>query len=175
MKLILPLILLIIGTGGGVGAALFLKPAAPPESEHAAIDCVPGETPVTAATPTAASHDSAGSDGHAETPETEYAKLANQFVVPVIADNKVAAMVVVTLGIAVPPGGKDGVFAVEPRLRDGLLQVMFNHANIGGFSGNFTSTSNMRTLRGDLLRSAQSILGDGVLDVLVLDIVRQDV
>ncbi len=168
MKLLIPLILLLVGTGAGVGAAIVLKPA--PQEEHGEdmANCLPGETAV-----------------HAETPKTEakdvpveevaYAKLEDQFVIPVIADDKIAAMVVLSIGIAVPPGGEDAVFAVEPRLRDGLLQVMFNHANIGGFSGNFTSTSNMRTLRQDLLNSAQSVLESKVLDVLVLDIVRQDV
>ncbi len=169
MKLIVPLILLLVGTGAGVGAGIVLKPEPVEEHADASEHCLPGETQVAA-------------DATAELPpvdataeEVAYAKLENQFVIPVIDDEKIAAMVVLSIGIAVPPGGEDAVLAVEPRLRDGLLQVMFNHANIGGFSGNFTSTSNMRILREDLLQSAQSVLGATALDVLVLDILRQDV
>ncbi|MEY1557264.1 flagellar basal body-associated FliL family protein [Yoonia sp. R2331] len=167
MKMLFPLILALIGTGAGVGAGIMLRPA--PTEEHAANEthCLPGETHVSAEAPEVTSEVPAE--------EVAYAQLEDQFVIPVIADDKIAAMVVLSIGIAVPPGGEEAVLAVEPRLRDGLLQVMFNHANIGGFSGNFTSTSNMRILREDLLASAQAVLGKTALDVLVLDIVRQDV
>lgn len=171
MKLVLPLMLFAIGSGSGVGVGYLLRPdpneidahqqAIPPNDEQNSKPQVAGDKKTDA------------SPGSKE--ELEYAKLANQFVVPVIHDEKIAAMVVITVGVAVPPGGKDAVFKVEPRLRDSLLQSMFNHANIGGFSGNFTGTENMRSLRTDLLRHAKSVLGDGAIDVLILDIVRQDV
>lgn len=169
MKLLLPVLLLVIGTGAGVGAGVLLKPEPEPQ-EEAAADCLPGETHVAAETPPPPP---VAIDPEAEPPE--YAQLDNQFVVPVVQDDEIVAMVVLSLGIAVPTGGSDAVSSVEPRLRDSLLQVLFNHANIGGFSGNFTASSNMRSLRKDLLSSAQSILGEGALDVLILDIVRQDV
>ncbi len=169
MKLLVPLILLLVGTGAGVGAGIVLKPAATEEHAADTVNCLPGEHTVSAETPANVQAPEVPAE------EVAYANLENQFVIPVIADEKIAAMVVLSIGIAVPPGGEDAVFAVEPRLRDAFLQVMFNHANIGGFSGNFTSTSNMRTLRQDLLQSAQTILGANALDVLVLDIVRQDV
>lgn len=170
MKMLLPILLLVIGTGSGIGAGVLLKPEPEPEEDTAAIDCLPGDTKVAAETPKA---EPIALDPEAEPPE--YAKLTNQFVVPVVNDNEIAAMVVLSLGISVPPGGTDAVFLVEPRLRDGLLQVLFNHANVGGFSGNFTSSSNMRTLRRDLLTSAREVLGESALDVLILDILRQDV
>ncbi|MBS8271737.1 flagellar basal body-associated protein FliL, partial [Halomonas litopenaei] len=52
--------------------------------------------------------------------------------------------------------------------------VMFDHANNGGFSGNFTTGTKMRALRNELLRVAQDISGPSVTDVLVIDLVRQD-
>ena len=175
MKLLLPLLLLVIGTGSGIGAGVMLKPAAPEGDETAtkeAVHCVPGEAHVTADVP----KDASAPASYDETAEpAEYAKLNNQFVVPVVADDQIVAMVVLSLGVSVPTGGKDAVFAFEPRLRDRLLQVMFDHANIGGFSGNFTSAGNMRALRRDLLTASREILGDGALDILILDIVRQDV
>lgn len=166
-KLLLPIVLLLVGTGAGVGAGIMLKPAPEEEVAHAA-DCGPTEhiadadmTVPVAATPAQE--------------EVEYAEMTNQFVVPVLANDEVAAMVVMSLSIEVPLGQTDAVFAVEPKLRDGFLRVMFNHANVGGFSGNFTANSNMGILRGDLLRSAQEVLGEAALDILVLDIVRQQV
>ncbi len=165
MKLLLPVLLTLIGVGGGVGAGLFLKPA------HE-------EDPLAAGHPCGDPADAA--EDHSPTPvsvipeEREYAKLNNQFIIPIVEDGAVAALVVMSLNLEVVPGSRAAVFAMEPKLRDGFLQVMFDHANIGGFSGNFTSGTNMRALRNELLRYAQEIAGDTITDVLIIDIIRQD-
>lgn len=173
MKFILPLILLIIGTGSGIGAGVLLKPP-PPEATAevgAAENCLPSEEPISAEAPEPAPKVDA--DGNPIIPE--YAELSDQFVVPVIEDERIVAMIVMTIGIEVPTGSKQTVFEAEPRIRDKMLQVMFSYANVGGFSGNFTSSVNMRILRDDLLRTAREVLGDSAMDVLILDILRQDV
>ena len=108
------------------------------------------------------------------TQEREYAKLNNQFVIPVVEDEMVAALVVMSLNVEVTVGSRTAIFAAEPKLRDRFLQVMFDHANTGGFSGNFTTGTKMRALRNELLRVAQDISGPIVTDVLVIDLVRQD-
>lgn len=161
-KLLLPIILLLFGVGSGVGAGLFLKP----EPEEILADGNPCGDITHAATEVAA---------EPELPEErEYAKLNNQFIVPVVRDGNVVAMVILSLNLEVALGARSAVFAAEPKLRDSFLQAMFDHANNGGFSGNFTSGENMRALRNDLLRRAQQIVGPQVSDVLILDIVRQD-
>ncbi|QEE37158.1 flagellar basal body-associated protein FliL [Octadecabacter sp. SW4] len=166
-KLLLPLVLLLAGTGGGVGAGLFLAP--PPAEDMADNSC--GEIPAS----------ETGSDtAAAPAPDTdpdgsEYARLNNQFVVPVIEEGRVAALVVLSLSVEVPVGGKEFVFTQEPKLRDVFLQVLFDHANIGGFEGAFTSSRNMGLLRTALRDSAIGAVGDRVLDVMIVDIVRQDV
>lgn len=168
-KLLLPIILLLLGTGSGVGAALVLKP--PPEEEDmaGAEACLPTEH--------------VSGDDHAApltledtAIEVEYAKLSNQFIVPVIEDEQVIAMVVISLSVEVPFGGQEVIYSAEPKLRDAMLQVMFNHANIGGFSGNFTTSNNMKGLREDLLQATVEIVGaPGARDILIMDIVRQDI
>ena len=104
----------------------------------------------------------------------EYAKMSNQFIVPVIQKGKVAAMVILSLSLQVTTGSTTNVYNAEPRLRDSFLQVMFDHANSGGFSGSFTDGSNLVLLRAALLEAAKAVLGDKVSDVLITDIVRQD-
>ncbi len=171
-KLLIPLILLIVGVGGGVGAGLFLSP--PPEPELAQSDNPCGDVPhVTEQVEHAAAEPSP--DPTEEVEGREYARLNNQFVVPVVVDSVVDALVVLSLSIEVPAGGKEAVFAHEPKLRDHFLQVFFEHANQGGFSGAFTSTTNMRILREALRDAAFEIMGDRIVDVLIIDIVRQDV
>ena len=119
--------------------------------------------------------DHAASDEHETGGGTEYARLNSQFLIPIVRGADVSGMVVLTLGLEVVAGGTEVALEHEPRLRDRFLQVLFDHANTGGFDGVFTSTSNMRALRNSLKAAAQETLGASVVDVLVLDIVRQDV
>ena len=149
IRKLLPIILGLLGLGLGIGAGIFLRPA--PE-EHAVVE----EEPIDPAL------------------APEYVKLANQFIVPVMAKGKVGAMVILSLSLEVANGTAAQVYKVEPKLRDVFLQVMFDHANSGGFSGSYTDGANLLLLRKALLESAKGVLKDGVSDVLIVDIVRQD-
>jgi hypothetical protein len=55
-----------------------------------------------------------------------------------------------------------------------MLQVLFDHANSGGFNGSFTDGANLVLLRKALLEAALRIFGKDVTDVLIVDILRQD-
>jgi polyisoprenoid-binding protein YceI len=98
----------------------------------------------------------------------------NQFVVPVVEQGRVDAMVVLAISLEVEAGNTETVYQLEPKLRDAFLQVMFDHANVGGFSGTFTDGSNLIVLRTNLKEAAAMILGTVVRDVLITDIARQD-
>jgi flagellar protein FliL len=164
---ILPLLLALVGLGGGVGAGLFLRPAADP-ADHA--------TEAGADDPKAAEHaeDGAEEEGEPEEGAPEYVKMNNQFVVPVVDDGRVAAMVVLSLSLEVEAGNTEAVYQREPKLRDAFLQVLFDHANVGGFSGSFTDGSNLVVLRASLKEAASLVLGTIVTDILITDIARQD-
>ena len=160
--LLIPIVLLLLGTGAGAGVGLFLMPEPQHDTVSAEQECaVPGHA-IEATTPAEVS------------PEREYAKLNNQFIIPVIEDEKVVGLVVMSLNLEVTVGSRTAIFAAEPKLRDRFLQVMFDHANTGGFSGNFTTGTKMRALRNELLRVAQDVSGTRVTDVLVIDLVRQE-
>ncbi|WP_298905177.1 flagellar basal body-associated FliL family protein [uncultured Aliiroseovarius sp.] len=162
MGKIIPIILALIGLGVGAGAGMMLQPEPEPVVMN---PC--GDT------------DTAEKDDHKDMDEdtpsdTEFVKINNQFVVPVVADGNISSLVVMSLNIEVDLGGRETVYQREPKLRDEFLQVMFNHANTGGFDGVFTQSSRLDPLRSALLEVAQSILGPSVKDVLVTNIVRQD-
>jgi len=165
-KLILPILLLIVGIGGGVGAGLALMPAAETD-EMSGNPCGDADAVTDVATDT----------GPEPVPleQREYARMSNQFVVPVVTNEKVSSLIVASLSIEVEVGGQEAVFSHEPKLRDAFLQVMFDHANIGGFNGAFTASNNMRLLREALLAAANEIMSGHISDVLIVDIVRQDV
>lgn len=166
MKSILtPILLLLAGTGAGAGAGLFLMPDPPKDTADTTLDCPSPDTSMNASSATIPM---------AASPEREYVKLNNQFIIPVVEDERVTALVVMSLNLEVTAGNRTAVFTAEPKLRDRFLQVMFDHANNGGFSGNFTTGTKMRALRNELLRAAQDVIGSRATDVLVIDLVRQD-
>lgn len=169
LKTLLPVILLVIGTGAGLGAGVFLR-ATPDPTEPAQAD--PG--------PDAPAGDGARQDvaQRSETDERsgqrEYVKMTNQFVVPIVEQGAVSSLVLLALSIEVMPGQRDAVSRREPKLRDSFLQVLFDHANVGGFRGDFTENSNLDVLRAALREVAVRDAGDMVTDVLIHDIARQD-
>ncbi|MFZ5709235.1 MAG: flagellar basal body-associated FliL family protein [Pseudomonadota bacterium] len=170
-KLILLVVLGLVGLGGGVGTGVLLRPA-----EDVANPCGNADT----ASGTTAGTETGGADKGGQTgaePEgepREYAKMNNQFVIPVVEDGQVAALVILSLSLEVTAGSTESVYALEPKLRDGFLEVLFAHANAGGFAGTFTETANMDALRAALLEVAKKSLSERVSDVLITDIVRQD-
>ena len=163
MGKILPVVMALAGLGGGLGGGYLLRPA--PDDSDLANPCATAERGATAAKPM-----------HGEPAEVayDYIKLNNQFVVPVVTAGKVEALVIISLSLEVSLGATEQVYALEPKLRDGFLQVLFDHANAGGFDGAFTDANNMTILRRALLETAQKTLGSIASDVLISDVIRQD-
>ena len=155
--LILPVFALVAGLGAGLGAGLFLNPAEEPPPAETAEDteAAPFEPP-------------------APGQPAEFADLGNQFVVPVVRDGAVRALVLVSVTLEVTEGGSAAVHSLEPRLRDAFLQVFFDHANAGGFDDRFTQNDRMSLLRQGLREAAHRLLGPVLRDVLIVDMVRQE-
>jgi hypothetical protein len=165
LKITLPIVLFLVGSGAGVGAGLFLRE--PPEEAAIETQQDEPETPTEAAVK--------AYDPNSPTPLMEYVKLNNQFVIPIVQGKKVVALVVLALSLEVPEGQKDAIYKKEPKLRDSFLQVLFDHANIGGFDGAFTDVNNLAVLRNALREVGQRDMGKEVVhDVLILEIARQD-
>lgn len=161
-----PVLLALIGLAGGGAAGYFLRP--PPASPETADECAPADLH---AAPVGQAH----GDGHGDAVATsEFVKLNNQFIVPLVTDGRVSGLVILSLSLEVRVGETETVYRAEPKLRDAFLQVLFDHANAGGFRGVFTGSANMDLLRTALTETARQNIGPGVIAVLVSDIVRQD-
>ncbi len=158
MRKILPILLAVLGLGAGAGAGLMLRPE--PElaeiDEHAEAEAEAVEAEQAAAA------------------ELDFVKLNNQFIVPIVRDGQVTAMIAMSVSLQVKIGMREDVYSREPKLRDLFLRVMFDHANAGGFDGQFTSSDTLGALRRALLEAARSVMGRDVSDILIIDIVRQD-
>jgi len=186
MRLLLPVILLLVGVGGGVGAGLMLAGGAEETAAEEGGEGLVGEEGGNAGEEEPAGETDAD-DGPAEEESanptrveqtgtgTEYVRINNQFIVPIVRNGSVRSLVVMGLSVEVDTGQSGAVFTLEPRLRDSFLRVMFAHANAGGFDGRFTEADAMAPLREALREAAQGILGrDTTHDVLITDIIRQD-
>lgn len=187
MRKLLPVLLALVGLLAGAGAGFFLRspPAAEPDAAgHAA----PAEAGTEAGHgepqkgEAAAAHGAADAtmahDGASDSAEAakgyDYVKLNNQFIVPIVSHGKVASLVIMSLSLEVAQGNSSRIYTAEPKLRDAFLRVLFDHANAGGFDGNFTEGTKMQALRNALREVAVKLMGPVVANVLIDDIVRQD-
>ncbi len=169
IKILVPVICLAVGLGAGIGAAKLLAPKK-----------VTGETsdlekPTKADTSLNEQNSKPKTTGKKdENGGFEYLKLTKQFVVPIVQDDEISALITMSLSLEADPTITDAFYAIEPKLRDGFLQVLFDHANAGGFDGAFTHSDNLNTLRKSLLEVARKDLGDDVSQVLIMSVSRQD-
>ncbi len=167
IRMLLPVLLAIAGTGAGVGAGMMLAPIPNGETTQAA----PDTTAAAAAQPRV---DGTAAPPDQETGPHDFVALNNQFVVPILESERITAMVVLSLSVEVTEGDTQAVYEHEPKLRDGFLQVLFDHANRGGFDGEFTNASTMDVLRRMLAEVARDLLGPAAKGVLITEIARQD-
>lgn len=169
MKKLLPIVLLLLGLGVGGGAGWFLQPdpATGPQTAQAQADGGGSGD---------GAHAGAAATGHyAPAPEnTETIRMPNQFVVPLIEEGRVRAMVVIGLALELQAGHTYSLTENEPRLRAIFLQLLFDHANLGGFEGMFTSGEALLGLRRTLREAARSEIGPQLHDVLITELLRQE-
>lgn len=169
MTALLPIIIIVIGIAAGVGGGLALRPTITASTEG--VECAEGDHGCEVAEDDHA-ESSHGAESNAN---VSYVKLNKQFVVPVVKEGLVRALVVLTISLEVEPSLETEIYDKEPKLRDALLSVMFLHANSGGFEGQFTGGEVMKDLRGSMLDAARELFGSDVHQVLVTNILRQDV
>ncbi|SPJ24644.1 flagellar basal body-associated FliL family protein [Palleronia abyssalis] len=169
MGKILPLIIALIGLGGGVGAGIALRPDPTsnlPDVASSEAPCGPVGTP-----------DNAVTDPQPiveEPAEGIFFELGNQFVIPVLDAGRVDSLVVVSLTLEIAPEIEAAVAEREPRLRDRFLRVMLDHANTGGFDGAFTSNGAIDRLKKSLEQTAKTEVGTGFFGILLTDIGKQE-
>lgn len=161
LKKVLPLLSLLAGLAGGGATAIVLMPDT--SADH-------GEDNHAKASEAGSEHPAAPDPN-----SLEIVKLPNQFVVPVILNNRVRSMVILTVALEVDVAQADVVRTREPRLRDTFLDELFNLAAIGGFKDDVISRETLDIVRTALTKRAQESLGLDAVTVLVTDMARQDV
>jgi hypothetical protein len=172
MAKLLPILLILLGIGAGAGAGFALRPA--PEPEPVAMGEEAGEDVATDGDGEKKQAKPAKKDEKGELSIPAFVKLNNQFIVPVVKQDDVSALVVLSLTLETDEGSTDQLYNLEPKIRDTALRVLFNHAYAGGFDGHFTAPMKMDMLREALMEAVNVVASDTVTDVLITDIIRQD-
>lgn len=158
MKKLLPIILILIGVGAGGAAGFVLRPVPEPPTEEEI----------------AKAEAEAEAEPEIDPDTLAYVKLNNQFVVPVVEDDRVTSLVVLSISLETTPDQTENLYAREPKIRDEFLRVLFDHAYSGGFDGAFTASPNLDHLSAQLLTAVRRTTKSTVTDVLITDILRQD-
>jgi len=156
MRRLLPIVLIVLGLVAGLGAGYVLRPA--PEATEA--EEAGADLPVQMST--------------ARPEGAEVMRMPSPFLIPLIGDGRVRAMVVISLALELDPAHRIDMQRDEPRLRAVFLQMLFDHANLGGFDGMFTGGEQLLSLRRGLLEAARGEFGATVHDILIVDLARQE-
>ncbi len=157
LKKVMPILALLLGLVGGAASAVLLAPSdteLPVAGEHIAANDL-------------------GSD-HTDQGDLEIVKLPSQFVVPVIIDNRVRAMVILTVALEVAAGDGDTVRALEPKLRDEFLAELFNLAAMDGFRDELLTRQTLELVKRALTERSREVIGTKTVNVLITDMARQD-
>ena len=193
MGKLIPIILILVGAAAGVGVGKLLQPSADTEMAASEGDAARASEP--SADDGHGGADDPADDGHAPEPDDhaapaedsgdhgeeasgaaiEYVALRRQLIVPLIEGDRVGSLMVLSLTIEATGGNIELIYDREPKLRDEFLQVLFRHANTGGFDGVFTSGEAMSDLKSALNAAAHDVLGSVVQQVLVTEILRQEI
>ena len=170
MLKLLPVLLATLGlVAGSVSGYLMRAPDAP------AAEASPDDSAEADPAPKADTEsDTVAARAASGTAALEVVEIDEQFLVPLTDGGRVVALVVLSLGLEVVEGHAAQVSAQEPRLRAAFLNTLFQHANMGGFSGNITDAQTLATLRKALLETARGTIGPEVADVLLMGLVRND-
>lgn len=164
--LILP-VLMSISAAGGVFTANLLKGDAPSAAPASHGDEGHGAEK-------AAKSKGHGGESSAKSDSSDFMKFKRQFVVPVMKDQSVEALVLLNLGLDIDESKRDEVFRKEPRFRDIFIRELLQLSNDGYFNEEMTSPNTYEVVRETLLRAAKSVDETSVNDVLILDFSRQD-
>ena len=167
MKLILTSIVAIIFVALGSFAAVVLKPPVQVSASPAG-EAVEG----------AASAEKKSSEKKAEKPsssgDSAYYKFSREFVVPIMRGGQVKSLVILHISLETDEQTSDDLFSEEPKLRDNIMTTLIELSNDGRTLEELTNVSNYETMRSMVLMNLQSSVSEGIKNVLIVDVAKQE-
>lgn len=152
MARLLPVIAVLLGLLGGGGLALSMRGGAPAEGHEPKVE----------------HHDAkAGKD------EAAYYAFKRPFIVPVVHDGEVSALVMLSVTVEMAESAKKDAAKREAKARDRFMRVLMALSHEGYFAGDITDPERFAEVRARLTAKAGEVYGESVADVLITDYARQ--
>lgn len=109
-----------------------------------------------------------------ESSDSMYFKFSREFVVPIMRQGDVESLVIINMSIEADPGVSDMLFRMEPKLRDNIMTTLIELSHETDSLQNFANVQNYETLRSAVLYGLQELVPEGIRNILIVDIGRQN-
>jgi flagellar basal body-associated protein FliL len=119
-------------------------------------------------------HGEDGKDGDAAKAVIYY-KFTREFVVPIMRDGRVSSLVIMNLNLEADASIERKLFDMEPKLRDNIMTTLITLSNDGTTFESMTSVKNYESIRSLVLQNLGSVINDGITNVLIVDLAKQDI
>lgn len=186
MKKLLTPILLIVGIFAGSFGANFLKgsPAEPPAAESeeygedgsAKGDDAKGDKKKDKKKEgkSKKENDGYGSEGEGG---VAYFKFSREFIIPLMEGRELESLVILNINLEVDASVSATLFSQEPKLRDNVMTTLIELSNDGRTLETIASVESYETIRSMVLKNLKEkeVSGEGILNVLIVDVGKQDV
>lgn len=103
-----------------------------------------------------------------------YYKFSREFVVPILEDGKVASLVIINLHIEADPKISQELFRMDPKLRDNIMTTLIALSGDGRTFNEVTNVNTYETLRATIRKNLEAIVPNGVRNILIVDMAKQD-
>jgi flagellar FliL protein len=114
---------------------------------------------------------SAGRGGSA----LHFYRFSREFVVPMLENGRVSSLVILNISLEIDPAISTRLFSIEPALRDSIMTTLIALSNDGRTFESITKLENYESLRAMVLMNLQTVVPDGIHNVLIMDMARQDI
>ncbi len=123
-------------------------------------------------------HGKSADDGHSssggEAGEVIYFKFSREFVVPVVSQGRVTALVILNLNLEADADMSQKLFEMEPKLRDNIMTTLITISNDGKTFESMTDLENYESIRSMVMMNLKSVMATGIHNVLIVDLAKQD-
>lgn len=174
LKKLLPILITLIAVGGAGYVALQLKG---PRTVDAAMKAREAEG--------GGEHGGGGGHGddhgkvvkvHGEEEGDAYGYLdfRRNFIIPVMGDNRVDALVLLTFSVEMEADKIEEARTREPRIRDAFMKQLLSLSHEGVFNQDITDPDVYNVIQERLLETAREVVDENVKSILLVDFARQD-
>ena len=119
------------------------------------------------------SHAAKESHGSPASGAVDYFKFTREFVIPVMRESRVESLVILNINLEVDSNVTSKLFAMEPKIRDNIMTTLIELSNDGSTLEAIANLENYESIRATVLMNLQKIVPEGIKNVLIVDMAKQ--